>query len=1063
MTFKNMNKQNFKLRQICCFILLILFLLPASSYAAGTVSGKVFEDGGTTPIANVMVNFFLQVCGGPVPDGAFQTDGSGNYTGSLPAGNYYVMTYAGGIASPYYVDEWYDGASGKTDCNSGTVAITVTDSLTTPNINFTLTRGGKITGSVFQSDGTTPIANVGASAFAGSACGGSYIGGDASGTYSMIVPPGTYYVNTSFISPQPFVNEWWDGSVSSDEYDCNKAAAVQVTLDNETSGIDFHLQNGVTISGTVYESDGATPIPNIGVTLYGDQCHQNHQMGTMADQNGNYTFTALPGTYYVLCDASNSTFVPEWYDRSAGTTDCKLASIVDVSSGNQAGIDFNLEPGAVISGTVTQSDGTTPIANACVNANTGSACSGSWGGGGQADSNGNYSFAVAPGTYYFATGVSCSGTQSFVDEWWDGSASNDTTDCNSALAVTVTAGANAPIDFHLQDGVTISGTVYESDGTTPIPNIGVTLYGDKCHQNHQMGTMADQNGNYTFTALPGTYYVHCNASNSTFVPEWYDGSAGTTDCNLASMLDVSSGTDRTDIDFYLIPGAVISGTVTQSDGTTPIVNACVNANASPACDYNSAGGSGTDANGYYSMVVAPGTYYFNTHASCNSALPFVDEWWNGSVVNDTLDCNYALPVTVTQGATNAPIDFRLNIGTLTSQIITADVSVTWTVTTESYDAGSIIVITVRFSEPVWVSGTPQLILTINRAARTGKTTAAIAEYSGGSGTDALTFLYKVAAGDEIATMKYADIQLNGARIQDINGNDIILKLASPAPTPSVVNVTSLTESGTYPVGSAITINVRFSDSVWVKGIPQLVLNTGGAVPKAAYYSSGSGTNILSFLYTVAAGDNISTLDYWSEWALELNDGQIYSNQGMDADLDLPAPGASGSLGYNTALGVLGAYYPVYRFYSPVLSKYLFTIDENEKEYLIANAADVWQIEGSAYYAYLPSQYDGASRQQRNMLQAVYRFYSEALQTHLFTIDENEKEYLITNAADVWRYEGPAFYVPAGNPEGTIPVYRFYSEALMVHLFTADENEMNHLVETAEDVWRYEGVAYYAYP
>ncbi|MDM8556694.1 hypothetical protein QUF75_18365 [Desulfococcaceae bacterium HSG7] len=43
------------------------------------------------------------------------------------------------------------------------------------------------------------------------------------------------------------------------------------------------------------------------------------------------------------------------------------------------------------------------------------------------------------------------------------------------------------------------------------------------------------------------------------------------------------------------------------------------------------------------------------------------------------------------------------------------------------------------------------------------------------------------------------------------------------------------------------------------------------------------------------------------------------------------------------------------------------------------------------------------------------------------------------------------------------MYRFYNKNLKVHLFTADENEKNTLKETAGDVWRYEDVAYYAYP
>ena len=115
---------------------------------------------------------------------------------------------------------------------------------------------------------------------------------------------------------------------------------------------------------------------------------------------------------------------------------------------------------------------------------------------------------------------------------------------------------------------------------------------------------------------------------------------------------------------------------------------------------------------------------------------------------------------------------------------------------------------------------------------------------------------------------------------------------------------------------------------------------------------------------------------------------------------------------------------------------------------------MWRYEGPAFYVPVGNP-EGAI--------PVYRFYSENLRVHLFTIDENEKDHLIAEAADVWRYEGPAFYVPADNQEGAVPVYRFYNEDLTEHLFTTDENEKNHLIDTAGDVWRFEGVAYYAYP
>ena len=152
--------------------------------------------------------------------------------------------------------------------------------------------------------------------------------------------------------------------------------------------------------------------------------------------------------------------------------------------------------------------------------------------------------------------------------------------------------------------------------------------------------------------------------------------------------------------------------------------------------------------------------------------------------------------------------------------------------------------------------------------------------------------------------------------------------------------------------------------------------------------------------------------------------------------------------------------PVYRFYSEHLKKHFFTTDENEKEHLIANAADVWRYEGIAYHAYTPQQ---SARLEIATVLPVHRFYSEALQTHLFTVHDNEKAHLIANAADVWRYEGVAFYVPASSQEGTVPVYRFYSDMLKVHFYTIDENEKNHLIDKAGNVWRFEGIAYYVFP
>ena len=67
------------------------------------------------------------------------------------------------------------------------------------------------------------------------------------------------------------------------------------------------------------------------------------------------------------------------------------------------------------------------------------------------------------------------------------------------------------------------------------------------------------------------------------------------------------------------------------------------------------------------------------------------------------------------------------------------------------------------------------------------------------------------------------------------------------------------------------------------------------------YSSGSGTDTLTFAYTVAAGQNSSDLSYSADNALILNEGQIEDAAGNSAILILPVPGNTNSLSFKKGL------------------------------------------------------------------------------------------------------------------------------------------------------------------
>ena len=109
-------------------------------------------------------------------------------------------------------------------------------------------------------------------------------------------------------------------------------------------------------------------------------------------------------------------------------------------------------------------------------------------------------------------------------------------------------------------------------------------------------------------------------------------------------------------------------------------------------------------------------------------------------------------------------------------------------------AGDVAVLTVNFSTTVNVSGgVPTLSL------NDGGT----AHYIGGSGTGALAFRYRVAAGQNTADLTTTGLSLNGATIQDDAGNDAILDGAATNPAGTLQIDTAITISGTTPSQAVI--------------------------------------------------------------------------------------------------------------------------------------------------------------------------------------------------------------------------------------------------------------------
>lgn len=145
--------------------------------------------------------------------------------------------------------------------------------------------------------------------------------------------------------------------------------------------------------------------------------------------------------------------------------------------------------------------------------------------------------------------------------------------------------------------------------------------------------------------------------------------------------------------------------------------------------------------------------------------------------------------------------------------------------------------------------------------------------------------------------------------------------------------------------------------------------------------------------------------------------------------------------------------PVYRFWSPVFSGHFFTMNETEKNNIIATLSAYWTYEGVAYDAY--------TGQAAGTL-PVYRFWSPVFAGHFYTMNEEEKNNIISGLSAYWTYEGVAWYACPTPVAGTVPVYRFWSPVFAHHFFTINETEKNNIIAGLSAYWTYEGIAYYAF-
>jgi hypothetical protein len=150
--------------------------------------------------------------------------------------------------------------------------------------------------------------------------------------------------------------------------------------------------------------------------------------------------------------------------------------------------------------------------------------------------------------------------------------------------------------------------------------------------------------------------------------------------------------------------------------------------------------------------------------------------------------------------------------------------------------------------------------------------------------------------------------------------------------------------------------------------------------------------------------------------------------------------------------------PVYRLWSSVHNAHFYTIARDEANALTDRANGGWAHEGIAFCAYPEGPQPVAAR-------PVYRLRSHATGKHLYTMQELERARLVTDPTGGWADEGVAFYAYPENdrPPQTKPVHRFWARIAGGHLYTMNEAERDKLITRYANAWAYEGIAWYALP
>ena len=263
---------------------------------------------------------------------------------------------------------------------------------------------------------------------------------------------------------------------------------------------------------------------------------------TDTDANGDYVLGPLPPldfAVYACASCNGHLLVEEYYDD---VWRIQNATLLPVTTGvTVPGIDFVLDPGVLVTGTVTVPGG---YSAEDLQVDVWEESHDGYGTGGRTDAAGFYQVPVPP----------------IYDSDWSVAVRPWGTDLGSQWAHGFDLSRHTSWDFDLGPGATIAGTI--TSGGVPVQDVYVNAdspwMGD--------GAQTDASGNYEITNLPpGEYEVYAGRW-----PDYMENYYGGHNWDWDTSVWLEEGEYQGGVDIDITPLGRLYGTVYESDGTTPI-------------------------------------------------------------------------------------------------------------------------------------------------------------------------------------------------------------------------------------------------------------------------------------------------------------------------------------------------------------------------------------------------------------------------------------------------------------------------------------------------------------